>query len=110
MQNKQNVDFCSVEPSLTGGLVELQAAALEATANAVVITDQTGTVIWVNSAFEQLTGYTHAEIVGQSTRVLKSGQNSRAYTKRCGEPFSEEGYGVENSEIGARTAVCTTKK
>ena len=78
MQNKQNVDFFSVEPSRTGGLVELQAAALEATANAVVITDQTGTVIWVNSAFEQLTGYTHAEIVGQSTRVLKSGQNSQA--------------------------------
>jgi diguanylate cyclase (GGDEF)-like protein/PAS domain S-box-containing protein len=43
-----------------------------------VITNQTGTVIWVNSAFEQLTGYTHVQIVGQSTRILKSGQNSRA--------------------------------
>ena len=43
-----------------------------------MITNQTGTVIWVNSAFEQLTGYTHVQIVGQSTRILKSGQNSRA--------------------------------
>jgi hypothetical protein len=57
MQNKQNVGFISVAPSRTEGLVELQAAALEATANAVVITNQTGTVIWVNSAFEQLTGH-----------------------------------------------------
>ena len=78
MQNKQNVDFFSVESSRTGDLIELQAAALKATANAVMITNKTGMVIWVNSAFEQLTGYTHAEIVGQSTRVLKSGQNSQA--------------------------------
>ena len=77
MLKKQNVAIFSVEPRRTGGLVDLQAAALEATANAVVITDRTGTVIWVNSAFQQLTGYTHAEIVGQSTRLLKSGRNSR---------------------------------
>jgi len=55
---------------------ELQAAALKAMANAVMITDQTGTVNWVNSAFEQLTGYAFTEIVGQSTRLLKSNQNS----------------------------------
>jgi hypothetical protein len=54
MQNKQNVVSFSVESSRTRGLVELRAAALVATANAVVITDQTVTVIWVNSAFEQL--------------------------------------------------------
>ena len=78
MQNKQNVDFFSVESSRTGDLIELQAAALKATANAVMITNKAGMLIWVNSAFEQLTGYTQAEIVGQSTRVLKSGQNSQA--------------------------------
>jgi diguanylate cyclase (GGDEF)-like protein/PAS domain S-box-containing protein len=49
---------------------------LKAMANAVMITDQTGTVNWVNSAFEQLTGYAFTEIVGQSTRLLKSNQNS----------------------------------
>jgi PAS domain S-box-containing protein len=78
MQTRHTADFSEVKPSGTEGLVELQAAALEATANAVVITDQTGTVIWVNSAFERLTGYTSAEIVGQSTRLLKSGMNSSA--------------------------------
>jgi two-component system, cell cycle sensor histidine kinase and response regulator CckA len=77
VRKEQNVAVFSAKPSPAGGLIELQAAALEATANAVVITDQTGTVIWVNSAFEKLTGYTPTEIVGQSTRVLKSGQNAR---------------------------------
>jgi PAS domain-containing protein len=78
MQNNQNGGSLSVDPSCIGSLVELQATALEATANAVVITDHTGTVIWVNAAFELLTGYGRAEILGQSTRILKSGKNSPA--------------------------------
>ena len=73
MRNKQPVEL-----SWTGGLVELQAAVLEATANAVVITDRNATVVWANAAFEHLTGYTRAEIVGQSTRLLKSERNPPA--------------------------------
>lgn len=67
MQSEQHVAFFPAKPSRTRDLIELQTAVLKATANAVVITDQTGTVIWVNSAFAQLTGYTPAHIVGQST-------------------------------------------
>ena len=74
MPNEHNVDFSSVEIGHPQGLIALQAAALEATANAVVITDQKGTIIWVNFAFQQLTGYTRAEIVGQNARLLKSGK------------------------------------
>ena len=58
-------------------LVALQVAAIEATANAVVITDIDGKVVWVNTAFEGLTGYTFEEIVGETTRVLKSGENPK---------------------------------
>ena len=74
MQNQRNVDLFSADRPRTG-LVELQVAALEATANAVVITDRAATVLWANSAFERLTGYSRAEIVGRSTRILKSGRN-----------------------------------
>ena len=77
MHKKHDVSNMPIELDPGGGLVGLQVAALEAMANAVMITNLTGTVIWVNSAFEQLTGYTPASIVGQSTCVLKSGQNSR---------------------------------
>ena len=56
----------------------LQSAVLKATVKAVVITDQTGTIIWVNSAFEWLTGYTGPEIVGQRMHVLKWVLNPRA--------------------------------
>jgi len=78
MSTKRNLDCSPVESGRTQNLVELQAAALEATANAVVITDHAGNIIWVNSAFEQLTGFTDEEVVGQSTRVLRSGMNPRS--------------------------------
>jgi diguanylate cyclase (GGDEF)-like protein/PAS domain S-box-containing protein len=55
-------------------LVDLQVAAAEATANAILITNRRGIVVWANHAFETLTGYTVAEVVGQNPRVLKSGQ------------------------------------
>jgi diguanylate cyclase (GGDEF)-like protein/PAS domain S-box-containing protein len=62
-------------------LLELQVAALKATANAIVITDRKGTIVWVNPAFEQLTGYLSQEVIGQSTRLFKSGQHAPSFYK-----------------------------
>ena len=62
-------------------LLELQAAALKAAANAIVITDHKATIVWVNPAFEQLTGYLSQEVIGQSTRLLKSGQHAPSFYK-----------------------------
>src|SRR5690348_613309 len=73
-ENRADESVCLRETAASG-LVELQTAALNVTANAVVIADRSGAVVWVNRAFELLTGFTLAEIRGKSTRVLKSGQN-----------------------------------
>src|SRR5579872_2001890 len=78
MKNNSSSELTPATSNPGVNLLDLHSAALAATANAVVITDLTGTVIWVNSAFEQLTGYSLTELVGQSTRVLKSGQNPPA--------------------------------
>lgn len=48
------------------------ALAIEQTAEAVVITDLTGQIIYVNPAFESDTGYSAAEVIGQNPRILKS--------------------------------------
>ena len=50
--------------------------ALEAAANAIVITDRKGDILWVNPAFTSLTGYTREEAIGRNPRVLKSGKHS----------------------------------
>ncbi len=60
----------------------LQAAALQATATPMVITDPNGTVEWINPAFTQCTGYSAAEAVGRNPRELvKSGVHDRAFYK-----------------------------
>ncbi|MCX8157727.1 MAG: ATP-binding protein [Verrucomicrobiae bacterium] len=47
--------------------------ALENSPIAVIITDAQGRMEYVNPKFEELTGYTAAEAVGQNPRILKSG-------------------------------------
>jgi PAS domain S-box-containing protein len=59
---------------------ELQrlAAAVEQTADSIVITDLNGHIEYVNPAFERITGYTREEAVGANPRILKSGQTDAA--------------------------------
>lgn len=59
-----------------------QAAALESAANAIVITNNQGNILWVNPAFTTLTGYTFQEVLGENPRILKSGlTNEETYQK-----------------------------
>jgi two-component system cell cycle sensor histidine kinase/response regulator CckA len=63
--------------------MRLQSAALNASADAVVITNRAGTILWVNPAFEQLTGYSAGEAVGRNPRqVLKSGAHEASFYRR----------------------------
>ncbi len=51
------------------------AGAIEATADAVMLTDETGQIILVNPAFAQITGYAAEEVAGSQPRVLQGGQH-----------------------------------
>jgi len=54
------------------------SAVIEQTAEGVVITNTQGTILYVNPAFERITGYDRSEAVGQSPRLLKSGKQDAA--------------------------------
>ncbi|HTL69447.1 MAG TPA: PAS domain S-box protein [Lacunisphaera sp.] len=54
----------------------LLRAGLLAAPTAVVITDQSGTIEWVNPAFTRSSGYAFAEAVGQTPRLLQSGKHA----------------------------------
>ena len=63
----------------------LQSTALKSIANAVVITNIKGTILWVNPAFTDLTGYSYEEVIGKNPRLLKSGQHDREFYKNLWE-------------------------
>lgn len=59
--------------------LQLQAKALEAAANGIVITDAQGAIIWANPAFSQLSGYRQEDVIGENPRILKSGIHEQNY-------------------------------
>ena len=65
--------------------LRLQSAALESAANAIMITDAKGILIWVNAAFCQTTGYPFAEAVGNNPRLLNSGKQDKAFYQEMWE-------------------------
>ncbi|MBX0328432.1 GAF domain-containing protein [Oscillochloris sp. ZM17-4] len=68
--------------------LHLQRVALDATANAIMITDTSGVIRWVNPAFTILTGYSAEETIGQTTRLLRSGGQTEAYYREMWETVS----------------------
>jgi PAS domain S-box-containing protein len=58
---------------------ERLSLALEQAAEAVIVTDPQGIIQYVNPAFEGVSGYTRAEVIGQNPRVLKSGVQDAAF-------------------------------
>lgn len=72
------MDAVSEAPDLTA----LKAIALDAAANAVVITDRDGRIQWVNAAFTRLTGYEPEEVMGRTPRLLRSGRHDEAFYRQ----------------------------
>jgi PAS domain S-box-containing protein len=68
--------------------LRLQSTALEAVANAVVITDHNGMIQSVNPAFTALTGYTAEEAAGKNPRILKSGSQDEAFYRNLWQTIS----------------------
>lgn len=54
------------------------ATAVEQTAESVVITDTHGHIVYVNPAFERITGFRREEALGRNPRLLKSGKQDAA--------------------------------
>ena len=62
--------------------------AVEASGHAIFITDPDGTLTYVNPAFESITGYDAAEVLGETPAILGSGEMSEAYYENLWETIS----------------------
>jgi PAS domain S-box-containing protein len=69
--------------------LRLQSGALEAAANAILITDSNGVIEWTNSAFTKLSGYLPDEVIGKTPKILKSGVHPPHFFKELWETVKD---------------------
>lgn len=66
--------------------LSLHDAALQACADAIVITDVEATIQWINPAFSRLTGYSEQEALGRKpSELVKSGEQDGEFYKTLWE-------------------------
>ena len=62
--------------------------AVEQSANTILITDKKGAIEYVNPAFQKNTGFSAAEALGQTPRILKSGEQDSPFYLNLWETIS----------------------
>lgn len=59
--------------------LELFEAAITGTSNGIVITTPDGSILYVNPAFTEITGYSRDHVMGKNMRILQSGRQSQSF-------------------------------
>ncbi len=67
------------------------ATVVEQAAEEVIITDSMGKILYVNPAFERISGYTRDEAIGRNPRMLSSGRHQRPFYDALWETLREKG-------------------
>jgi two-component system cell cycle sensor histidine kinase/response regulator CckA len=63
-------------------------AAIEQSGEVIVMTDARGIIQFANPAFERSTGYNREEAIGQSLRILKSGEHDELFYRNLWDTIS----------------------
>ena len=68
------------------------ATVFEQTRDGVAITDADGTIVAVNRAFTEITGYESEEVVGRNPRLLKSGHHDASFYAAMWSELHKRGF------------------
>ena len=78
---RQRLDLTRIQAQ--DAQLQLQAHALNAAGNAIVITDVQPRILWANAAFSALTGYSLEEVIGRKpAELVSSGKQDAAFYKQ----------------------------
>jgi len=72
--------------------LRLSQKIFEDTAKSILVTDTNSIVIDANDAFCDMTGYTRAELIGQTPKLLQSGRHSNQFYRKMWYALKETGY------------------
>jgi PAS domain S-box-containing protein len=67
------------------------SAAVESAAEAVVITESSGKIKYVNRSFEQITGYSREEVLGRDLHILDSGKHGAQFYRDLRAAIKRDG-------------------
>ncbi|MDV7338727.1 EAL domain-containing protein [Terasakiella sp. A23] len=71
--------------------LRLSTKVFDSTVEAIMITDDKGDIIDVNTAFSDITGYAREEVIGQNPRMMKSGRHSTEFYQNMWRDLNENG-------------------
>ena len=63
---------------------------IEASLDSIMVTDASGQILSINSAFSQLTGYSESEAVGQQASLLSSGRHDSEFYRQMWQEIAEQ--------------------
>ncbi len=69
---------------------QLLLIAMENTVEVVTITNRQGQIVYVNRAFETVTGYAKEEAIGRNPKILKSGEHSKQFYKEMWDTLTAQ--------------------
>ena len=71
--------------------MERLASVFDHTNECICMTDPLGTILEANQNFCRMTGYTHAELIGQNPRLLKSGRHDDIFYRAMWDELTARG-------------------
>jgi diguanylate cyclase (GGDEF)-like protein/PAS domain S-box-containing protein len=72
--------------------LRLSATVIEHIADGVVVLDAEGTIVAVNPAFTQITGYTEAEALGRDRTLTRSGRHEQSFYEEMWQEQLDKGF------------------
>ncbi|MGZ8321209.1 MAG: two-component system response regulator, partial [Telluria sp.] len=69
----------------------LASRVFQSTQEGIMLTDADVNIVGVNPAFEQITGYTEAEVLGHNPRLLQSGRHDAAFYRAMWASLTDTG-------------------
>ena len=71
--------------------LRLVSSVFESTAEGIVITDPDQTILAINPAFSEITGYAAEEVLGRKPSVIQSGRHDAAFFQRMWRGIEQDG-------------------
>ena len=74
----EGIDRMALEIGKREGELQRLSMVIEQSPESIVITDTAGCILYVNEAFQRITGYARGEVLGRNPRILNGGLTPRA--------------------------------